>query len=456
MVISSYIEIENTADTKMLCTKYLTVDNPEYIKKKRMNLWYFDTPRILQLFEILGDKIRVPYGFLYTLEKEYLKTSKEKITDYTTVRNRIELTGDVPLYDYQQKAVDSVNKRCGIIKAPAGSGKTQIGIALIKKLGVKALWLTHTKDLLNQSKKRYLQYFDKKGVGTITEGKVNIGKNVTFATVQTMAKLDLSLYANEFDLIIVDECHNVSGTPTRLNRFYKVLTHLSARYKYGLTATLHRGDGLVKATKTIIGDVIVEISEEEVKGKILKVGIKRVDVNISESSEYTRHDGTLDWNKIISYITKDEKRNKKIINLISNDHNSLILSDRVNHLKILYELLPSSIKKEAVILDAKTKKEVREKAIEEMRKGSKKHLFATYSLAKEGLDIPRLDRLYLTTPKSDYAVIVQSIGRIARTFKGKKEPIAYDFVDSIFFLKRKYKERWKHYKTIDCYEVVDG
>ena len=32
------------------------------------------------------------------------------------------------------------------------------------------------------------------------------------------------------------------------------------------------------------------------------------------------------------------------------------------------------------------------------------------SLAKEGLDVPRLERLYLTTPQKDYAVVTQSIG----------------------------------------------
>ena len=90
-----------------------------------------------------------------------------------------------------------------------------------------------------------------------------------------------------------------------------------------------------------------------------------------------------------------------------------------------------------------------------MRSGKKKYLFATYSLAKEGLDIPRLERLYLTTPQSDYAVVTQSIGRIARRFNGKSEPIAYDFVDDIGFLVKKYKKRCSIYKKNKCYFVED-
>ena len=58
---------------------------------------------------------------------------------------------------------------------------------------------------------------------------------------------------------------------------------------------------------------------------------------------------------------------------------------------------------------------------------------------------------YLTTPQKDYAVITQSIGRIARTFEGKGEPIAYDYVDDgIQYLVRSYKKRCTTYRKAGC------
>ena len=88
----------------------------------------------------------------------------------------------------------NVVKECryGILQSPAGSGKTQMGIALVMRYGRRALWLTHTADLLNQSKARAERYMDKRLIGTITEGKVNIGQGITFATIQTMCRLDLA------------------------------------------------------------------------------------------------------------------------------------------------------------------------------------------------------------------------------------------------------------------------
>ena len=104
-------------------------------------------------------------------------------------------------------------------------------------------------------------------------------------------------------------------------------------------------------------------------------------------------------------------------------------------------------------MTSKTAKAEREQALEDMRNGNKKYLFATYALAKEGLDIPCLDRLYLATPIKDYAVVTQAIGRIARTCEGKSEPICYDFVDDAGYLVKMYKKRVTSYKKNGCYFI---
>ena len=122
--------------------------------------------------------------------------------------------------------------------------------------------------------------------------------------------------------------------------------------------------------------------------------------------------------------------------MLNSEHYNLILSDRLAHLEYLMNHLPKHLRAQAVMVDAKMTskkgKAKREQAIEDMRAGRKRYLFATYSLAKEGLDIPRLDRLYLTTPQKDFAVVAQSIGRIARTFDGKGEPIATIMWTTVF------------------------
>jgi superfamily II DNA or RNA helicase len=101
-------------------------------------------------------------------------------------------------------------------------------------------------------------------------------------------------------------------------------------------------------------------------------------------------------------------------------------------------------------MTSKKGKAEREQAIEDMRTGKNHYLFATYQLAKEGLDIPRLDRLYLVTPQKDYAVIVQSVGRVARTFPGKKSPMVYDYIDTTRGLEKSFRRRCTHYRKCGC------
>lgn len=433
----------------------LTVNNPEFTTKLRMNLWLGDTPETLSLYERRGHTLILPFGVLNDILPMLKDTEVE--TDFVE-SELIDYQANVPLYDYQEKAVNkAVLNYYGIIQSPAGSGKTQMGIALVSKLRKRTLWLTHTKDLLNQSKKRAEQYIDKSLIGTITEGKVDLGTGITFATIQTMCKLDLYQYKHYFDVIIVDECHRVAGTPTTMTQFYKVLNNLSCRHKYGLSATVHRADGMIKATYAVLGKIIHTVSDEEVGDKIMKVGVKTISTGIAMDLSCMNTDGTLNYAKMISSLCSNQKRNELIGKCILNnaDCSSLILSDRLVHLDILYNGLPKNLQEKAVVIKGSTDKKLREKAIEDMRKGKKTIMFASYSLAKEGLDIPRLERLFMVSPQKDYAIVTQAIGRIARKFEGKKEPICYDFVDNSIYFRKCFVKRSTTYKKNKCYFIKD-
>ena len=437
--------------------KNLTLPNPEYTKKARMGFWLGNTPKTLDLYQIIGGDLVLPYGTLKQILKLFPTVEVEKGFCESEI---IDYKCSVPLYDYQRIATDEMIKGFyGILQSKAGSGKTQVGIGIIGKLQRRALWLTTTKDLLNQSRERAERYMDKSLIGKITEGKVDIGKGITFATVQTMCKLDLSQYKDMWDVVIVDECHRVAGTPTQMSMFAKVLNSLSARHKYGLSATVHRADGMIQATFAILGDVVYTVPDEAVADKVMQVGIKPIGTGVQISRACLNADGTLNYARLINYLCEDWNRNDLIRGSIVDEHDKscLILSDRLEHLETLMKMLPDWLQPYAVMISGnmttKKGKAEREQALEDMRMGKKKYLFATYSLAKEGLDIPRLERLFMATPQKDYAVITQSIGRIARTFDGKADPICYDFVDEIGFLVKSYKKRCSTYRKNNCYFI---
>lgn len=429
----------------------LSLPNPEYAKKERMGFWLGRTPKTLKLYEYRGNTLVLPFGVL----REIMPFIRGEII-YTDFKQdeEIDYGEDVPLYDYQQMAVDGmVAAKFGILKSDAGSGKTQMGIAMIKKLRRRALWICHTADLLKQSRDRALQYMPKELTGTITEGKVNIGTGVTFATVQTLANLDLPSYRDEWDVVIVDECHRAAGSVTTVTRYQKVLNNLAARHRYGLTATPDRSDGLIRATYSLLGGIVWEVPREAIADKIMKVRVRKVSTDTGITEECLNEDGTINFTKLITHLTEDGDRNKLIARKIIEEkqHSCLILSDRLAHLEAIRNLMPYEMQEKSALISGKMTskkgKAEREGAIEKMRTGELQYLFATYSLAREGLDIPRLDRLFLTTPVKFYSVVVQSIGRIARVCEGKEQPVAVDFVDdNIGFCRNAWRTRCHHYR----------
>ena len=440
------------------CKQNLVIDNPDYAKKERMGLWVGNTPRTLSLYKRNGEAVILPIGAFKHI-RGILDRANVKVayTQDLASNKGIDYNAQISLFDYQQEALQAMLKaKYGILQSPAGSGKTQIGIALAVALGKKCLWLTHTQDLLKQSYDRAKQYIDKSLLGTITAGKVNIGAGITFATVQTLCKQDLTQYKYEWDVVIVDECHRVAGTPTSMTQFSKVISNLACRHKYGLSATVHRADGMIKCCYMLLGEVRHIVPDEAVKSRCMQVKVERVDTFTKIPFGALDTDGTINYTKLISSLASNNLRNDEILYRIADepDHYHLILSDRLEQLYNLYNNLPEKLKALASVIDGKMTskkgKAEREQAIEDMRAGKKHILFASYKLAKEGLDIPRLDRLHLATPQKDYAVIVQSVGRIARVFEGKGQPICFDYVDNFKMAENMYKKRKTHYRKCGC------
>ena len=454
LTISNEITIHDpTPEVRQWIYDKLKVHNPEYANKARLGLWLGSTPKELKLYRVSGNSIIIPYGVRKSLFHAFPELNTIRHECVFATNKPVNYNASIKLYDYQENAVQSLIRASGgILQSKAGSGKTRMGIALICALGKKTLWLTHTNELLNQSYNAAAEFIDKKLLGKITAGKIQIADGITFATVQTLCKADLQALRYEWDMIVTDEVHRASMSATKATMFSKVLNNLAAQYKYGLSATLHRADGLIKCTYALVGGVAYTVPDSVVN--TMRVEIQKKETGVQISRKCLDTDGTLCYAKLINSLAEHKDRNKQIVNDIEvsayTDHSIILLSDRVVHLQSLYDMLYDDLKEDAVILHGKVKKQDREIALDQMRNKEKHILLATYQLAKEGLDVPCLDRLLLATPVKDYAIVVQSVGRIARVCDGKGTPVVYDYVDDIGYLQGMWKKRCTHYRKDGC------
>lgn len=435
------------------CINNLVIDNPDYIKKVKLGKWIGKTPEKLYLFERVANTLYVPFGCIrdiYSITKgcKWVLDTQNKPTIDVWYNSNI-----IP-YDYQEEAIRAIlDRKNGIVVMPCGSGKTQTALEAVARIKKRAIWITHTGDLLKQSMDRAKACFKitDSAIGTITEGKVNIGTHITFATVQTLCKVDLQGLKDIFDVVIVDECHKCVGTPTNMMNFYKCVSALNARYKIGITATPKRADGLDASMFALLGDIISKTDLSRVKSSVVPVKIKFVETGYNPgnlSNAVLRYDGTIDYTGLLKELTESDDRNNAILRTILETFGkiNLILSNRIKHL----EWFEKKIKEagySCVLLsgtDIKGKKRVQ--VLHELNSAKYKFILATYQLAKEGLDIPNLRNVYLVNPQRDYATVVQSAGRASRKADGKDFGKVYDFVDNFGMLKGMARSRKNHYK----------
>ncbi len=455
-VVSSEIRIyDPTPECRRRYAEMLTFTNPEYVKKERMGFWTGGTPRVISLMVSGADWIEIPFGMLQDVFER--KEQYEAIVNNTQLSGkRIDYGSMIKTYDYQEEAVRAALKnKNGVIVAPCASGKTQMGLEIIARLGLRALWLTHTGDLLKQSmgRAKAVLNIDPATYGTITEGKINIGQSITFATVQTMCKIDLEAVKKEWDIVVVDEAHHVVGTPTKLQMFYKVISKLCARYKFGLTATPRRGDGLIACMYALLGRKLYEVTKAQVKHNLcpVRVFIKAVEY-APDWSVVLAPDGTLQYTSLINDLTENDDRNKQIVQDIvkhsGGGKRGLVLTDRVQHVATLYKLLNTTGLR-CLMLFGSVSKQKREEALDALKNGKADLIVATFALAKEGLDIPNLDNVFFATPQKNETTVVQSAGRVARKAEGKEWGNVYDYVDGFGMLKGWANKRKGFYKKAE-------
>lgn len=440
------------------CRKNLIFDNPDYYKLERMGKWVGNTPQKIWMYESVGDDLIVPFGCLkdiwgiHPIQDDYnVEISPIKPILYES---------NIKLYEYQEKAVKAaLQARNGILVMPCGSGKTQCGLEIISRIGGRALWLTHTQDLLNQSKSRAESVLKQGGYGTITAGKIDIGTHITFATVQTMAKINSEDY---WDVIVVDEAQHCAGTPTKITQFYKVVSNLSARYKFGLTATPKRADKLEKAMFAILGPKIYEVTREEVAHTTCPVKVKQIETGWTPDYDAVlMGDGTIDYNKVIDNMIHNDDRFAVVWSAIAGLYRAgavMVLANRVEYLQRLCEAYNKGQAGKAICLSgqgqSKKAKAERKQALEALNNGEIDVIFATYQLAKEGLDVPNLRYVVFATPERDETTVIQSVGRVGRKAEGKECGTVIDFIDNFGMYRGWAKTREGYYKKIRA-EVLE-
>lgn len=432
----------------------LTVPNPVYYEYERMGITTKDIPRYLKLYEEgensdLGKVILVPRNINFSPNKVTTKTKDLRVSG-----TPVNFKSNIKLREKQIDAVEALAKtRDGILVGPCGSGKTVMAVEALSRVGVTTLILVHKEFLMDQWAETIKNCLNEE-VGIIRSSNWNWkGKKIVIGMLQTFHS-QRGRIPQEFlewpGLVISDETHRVSA-PT----WSQVIAMFPARRRWGLTASPERADGLELIFHAHIGDIVYQLEGQELQPKVYMV---RTKCYVPHNAFINRWNGKPNRAKMINYLTNNRDRNVMILRLLIDATKAgrkiLLLTERVDHAKFLKESFDLSMEGKGVssmIYIGETTKE------ERLLARDVDVIFATSQMAKEGLDIPTLDTLFLVTPSSSVITIQQSTGRILRISPGKKDPLVVDFYDENTICVNSARRRKAIYDQLN-YEVrvVEG
>lgn len=351
-----------------------------------------------------------------------------------------EFTGN--LRETQVEVVNSFLKpepHDGLICLQTGGGKTVCGLYIASQLKLPTLVLVHNTFLRDQWIERIKMFLPHARIGVFQGETQQVeDRDIIVGMLQSICMKDIPVDTfKNIGLIIVDECHHIAS-----EAFSQAVPKLTSKYMLGLSATPERKDRLMHVIHWFLGPLLYksDTSDKVDPGVFVEVYDFEGDEKFNEV--IYNQQGVMFTSLMVNKLVEYEPRNKMLVELLTDvfedrKRQILVLTDRVEHTKILYEMLPTYIKEESCILSRNTNSETRAEWCE-----SKRILIATYAMCKEGFDVPTLNTLLIATPRPD---VDQIVGRILRVEKTKRtvSPLIIDIVDCTF--RRQFQERLSLY-----------
>jgi superfamily II DNA or RNA helicase len=423
---------------RRIIKEMLTIPNPKYTQVVNLGKSVFGLEKNLFFYEEHADSIDVPVGFVPELLDFLPVAPKDLIDGRFEAPPIVNWKFNGKLRPYQEKAVVAMmDKTIGVVQAPTGSGKTVMIVDYVIRRKQPTLVMVNTIELANQMIKNFVKFTNKKedDIGFIGSGIWKV-RGITICILQTMCRLsktEFRFLSNSFGQIIVDETHII---PART--FYDVIKNLDAKYKFGLSATPERDDGLTPVIHWATGPTICEVTLNDVKDKIVIPTVRKIKTTyyfpLWSSDEYAMMVDDLiddgDRNKLI-LETVDEYKGKQIVILTTRVKHAIFLAEQLRKKKYKADYLvsrtPHPTKRDK--FKAMPKKQ-RAAVIDNLNNGKTKIVVSTFSLFSTGIDIVGLEVLLLAGPTRSKVKLKQSIGRIMRKSSKKKAPEIVDFQDT--------------------------
>ncbi len=359
------------------------------------------------------------------------------------------------LRPYQQEAVDKTLahfRKTGdpaVIVLPTGAGKSLVIAELARLARRKILVLAHVKELVEQNHEKYSSFGLTAGIYSAGLGLKQTEHQVTFASVQSIAR-NLDQLNSPYSLLVIDECHRLSDDEeSQYAKTIQRLKQLNPQLKVlGLTATPYRMGvgwiyqfhyrGMVRSeTIKPFSDCIYELPLRYMISQGYLTPPKLIDATIEQydfSALTVNSNGTYAEKELNQLLTKHTRVTRsivlQIIEMSEQRQGVMIFAATVKHAEEIFSYLPTG---QSALITGDTEGPLRDQTIQDFKQKRIKFL-VNVSVLTTGFDAPHVDFIAILRPTQSLSLYQQIIGRGLRLSPNKQDCLVIDYTGNSFDL----------------------
>jgi len=334
----------------------------------------------------------------------------------------------------QRKALKELNRYRAmgvgraLIVAAAGSGKTYL--AAFDALNFnphRLLYIVHEESILRKALETFQNVFGPDHYYGIYSGsQKDLDAEFLFSTNISMGN-SLELFAkDEFDYIIIDECHHATAAT-----YQKIISYFTPEFLLGLTATPERMDN----------QDVFELFDENIPYEL-----RLRDAIINDLVVPFHYYGIRD--QLVNYDFSDHDERRAIAQLGTDDHCEFITSEvekhrpqgklkalafcrNVTHARQMAETM--SVYYKTAYLTGSNDIGQRIRAYNDLQSDTTDlEMLFTVDILNEGVDIPGVNMVLFLRPTESSTIFIQQLGRGLRKYENKPYVTVLDFIGNSY------------------------
>lgn len=417
--------------------------NPEYAKKRALGLWTGTTPSKLLTWRDSDGGFSLARGCTALVRGVCEELGIRPHFLDRRVTAHVEWGAfQVQPRPYQEDGIlECVRYEQGIVKAPTGSGKTLMALAVLPRLGQRALVVVRDRNLLEQWRDRATDNLGLrlKDIGICRGGKRTVGQHLTLALQQTLYSKSFPLedFAKQFGAVIVDEVHDTAARTVN-----ETIDAFPARARLGFSADHTRKDRKECLIEDQFGRVIYEVGKKhlERQGSIVPVVVRLVPTEFKADWYAKAPSEQRDFTRLVTEMSTDPERCKLVRRVVlelvaSGAVPALVFTHRREHAVRLAEReLPADGVPTGLLLGSAGNADQFEESKALLLSGVLKVAVGTFKAVGQGIDIPNVMSGVCATPIGENPQFFGQVrGRICRVVPGKRVGHLYYLWDRLVF-----------------------